>query len=96
MSQIDPEQFADLIVMSMQDAIAGPKIGGRFESLEARIAALEERPIPLYRGTHQQGKTYLSNSLTTRAGSLWISRETTTSTPGTDKSWQLIVKRGGA
>ncbi len=96
MSQIDPEQFADLVVVCMKDAIAGPKVGGRFESLEARVAELEQRPTPIYRGTHQQGKSYLANSLTTRAGSLWIALATTTTTPGTDASWRLIVKQGKA
>ncbi len=96
MGQIDPEQFADLVVVCMKDAIAGPKVGGRFESLEARIEALEQRPVPVYRGVHEQGKSYLANSLTTRSGSLWIAMQATTSVPGTDSSWKLIVKKGGA
>jgi len=96
MSQIDPEQFADLIVMSMKDAIAGPLVGGRFESLEQRVAALELRPIPVYRGVHQEGKSYLANSLTTRAGGLWIALKATAAVPGTDASWRLIVKQGKA
>ncbi len=96
MSQIDPEQFADLIVMSMKDLVSGPQIRGRFESLESRIEALEARPVPTYRGTHQQGKGYPANSLITRSGSLWISMMSTTSTPGTDPSWKLVVKQGKA
>ncbi|CAN5681743.1 hypothetical protein BH24ACI4_BH24ACI4_13680 [soil metagenome] len=93
---LNAEQFADLLVEHSKRLIAGPKVGGRFESLEARIAALEERPIPTYRGTHEAAKTYASNSLVTRGGSLWIAMQATTSVPGTDSSWKLIVKKGGA
>ena len=93
---MNAEQLADLLLEHSKLLIAGPKIGGRFESLESRVAALEERPIPTYRGVHQEAKTYASNSLVTRSGGLWISMMSTTSTPGADSSWKLIVKKGGA
>ncbi|MDQ3347575.1 MAG: hypothetical protein M3545_06370, partial [Acidobacteriota bacterium] len=61
----------------------------RLTALEARILVLEAVPVPLYRGTHQEGKAYPSNTLITRAGGLWISIMSTTSVPGTDPSWKL-------
>lgn len=64
--------------------------------LERRIKELESRPMPRYAGTHQESKAYPANSLVTRAGGLWISIMSTTSVPGTDPSWKLIVKKGGA
>lgn len=63
-------------------------------ALEARVTELEARPLPQYLGTHKAGAHYPAHSMTTRAGSLWFATEGTTSTPGTDPSWKLIVKRG--
>ena len=96
MSQINPEELAELLVTSMKDVVSGPQIRGRFESLEARVAELEQRPTPIYRGTHQQGKAYSANSLTTRSGGLWIALKATAAVPGTDASWKLVVKQGKA
>ncbi len=64
--------------------------------LERRIKELESRPMPTYRGVHKDGDSYKANSMTTRGGSLWFATEHTTSTPGTDGAWRLIVKRGEA
>ncbi|MBA3885699.1 MAG: carbohydrate-binding family V/XII protein [Acidobacteria bacterium] len=93
---VDADDFAELVVTTIRKSLDGPLVKDRFESLEARIVALEAVPVPLYRGTHQEGKGYPPNSLITRSGSLWISIMSTTSVPGTDPTWKLIVKRGDA
>jgi hypothetical protein len=85
-----------MVVTTIKRALQGPLVRDRFESLEARIVALEAVPVPMYRGTHQEGKAYPANSLITRSGSLWISIMSTTSVPGTDPSWKLVVKQGKA
>ena len=93
---LHPQDFAEMVVTTIRKSLDGPLVKDRFAALEARIAALEAVPVPMYRGTHQEGKGYPANSLTTRSGSLWISMMSTTSVPGTDPSWKLVVKRGQA
>ncbi len=93
---LHPDDFAEMVVTTIRKSLDGPLVKDRFESLEARIVALEAVPVPMYRGTHESGKGYPANSLITRSGSLWISMMSTTSVPGTDPSWKLVVKRGQA
>jgi hypothetical protein len=67
------------------------------KALEQRIAALESRPLLKYAGIHVEGQPYAEAQLVTRSGSLWVSTEPTSTTPGTPGShWRLIVKRGSA
>ena len=62
--------------------------------LEARLAALEARPTPDYRGVWREGETYAAGSLTTHGGSMWFATEETKARPGTGKEWLLCVKKG--
>jgi len=93
---LHPDDFAEMVVTTIKKSLQGPLVQDRFESVESRLAELESRPVPTYRGTHQEGKAYPANSLITRSGSLWISMMSTTSVPGTDPSWQRAVKKGEA
>ncbi len=93
---LHPDDFAEMVVTTIARTVRGPLIQDRFESIESRLTALEARPLPMYRGAHQDGKGYPANSLVTHAGSLWLSMMSTTSAPGTDPSWQLAVKKGDA
>ena len=68
---MNPEKFADAVVDLLKRIIAGPTIGGRFAALEARIVALEGRPLQKWAGTYVQGVRYAEGSLATRNGSLW-------------------------
>jgi len=90
---LNPDDFAEMVVTTIKKSLEGPLVKGRFESLEQRIAALEIRPVPTFRGEHREGKGYRANTLTTHAGSLWVSMMSTTSVPGTDPSWQRAVKK---
>ncbi|HXG56999.1 MAG TPA: hypothetical protein VNJ03_16595 [Vicinamibacterales bacterium] len=84
----------DAVLDGLKDAFKSHKDARR--ALEKRVAELEARPLPTYRGVHQDGANYTANTMVTRGGSLWFATEDTTSTPGTDGSWRLIVKRGAA
>ena len=70
----------------------------RIDALEKRIAELETSRSGSsvgYAGVHEVGKQYLSGSLVTRSGGLWLALRETTQTPGTDPlSWRLVVKEG--
>ena len=93
----NPAALADLLVDHTMRVLDGPKVGGRFAQLEARIAHLEARPLQKWAGVHVTGMQYSEASLVTRGGSLWAAMETTTSTPGeAGGAWRLIVKRGHA
>jgi len=93
---LHPDDFAEMVVMTIARALRGPLVQDRFESIEQRIAALEIRPVPTFRGPHEESKAYPSNSLVTHLNTLWVSALPTTSTPGTDPSWQRAVKKSEA
>jgi hypothetical protein len=96
MTPKDIEGFASAVVEVWRRIIDGPRIGGRFDALEARVAELEARPIQKWAGVHAQGTPYAEASLVTRGGSLWVARRSTTTTPGSPESdWTLVVKKGG-
>ena len=64
--------------------------------LEARIKSLEARPMVKYCGVYAPGQSYPENSLVTKAGSLWIAKQTTDACPGdgAPDAWQLCVRKG--
>lgn len=85
------KQLADVIIEELDP------IRARNTELEARIRHLENRPMLKYAGTHVDGQPYAEAQLVTRSGSLWVSTEATSTTPGTPGShWRLIVKKGTA
>ena len=93
------EALADVVVNTVKSAIEGPRVSGRIQELEARlearIAALESRPLLKWAGTFVEGQEYAEAQLVTRSGSLWLSTaatKTTLGTPGSD--WRLVVKKG--
>ncbi len=101
---LTPDQFAELVVGTIKQALEGPLVKGRSEALEKRIAdleqrlaAVEHRPQLKYAGVYQPGERYSEARLVTHAGGLWLSTEETQSVPGTAASgWLLIVKSGKA
>jgi hypothetical protein len=68
----------------------------RMGAIEARLAALEEKPSVRYCGVWEAGKDYMNGDAVTKGGSLWICKlNHVSSEPGVDYvSWQLAVKRG--
>jgi hypothetical protein len=64
--------------------------------VEARIRALEERPVMHYKGVWVEGTTYAPGSVVTNGGSMWYANTSTRSEPGQGHSrdWTLCVKRG--
>jgi len=67
----------------------------KFDSIEARLAALEARPELTYEGTHEEGREYRRGMFCTRGGSVWYCRaERTTEKPGASADWALAVKKG--
>lgn len=52
-------------------------------------------PTMIYRGTHEEGKSYLPGDTVTSSGSLWHCEKETTTRPGTGaEDWKLVAKRG--
>ena len=68
----------------------------QMQVLQTRLLELEKRPIPKYCGTWQPGYRHSVGDLVTRSGGLWFCAQETSTQPGTDGAWQLIVKKGGA
>ena len=61
---------------------------------DAKIAALEMRVEPHYRGTWKSGESYIPGALCTDRGALWFCNAETKSRPGSGPDWTLAVKRG--
>jgi hypothetical protein len=70
----------------------------RLDALEHRLAALEARPAGLkYCGVWTDGENYAVGDVTTRSGSMWVSKlAENRSIPGADGGvgWTLAVKHG--
>ena len=56
----------------------------RFEALEARLAALEKKPIVKFCGPFERGKAYLAGDACVHKSALWICRVPTSGAPGED------------
>jgi len=91
------ELVADLFIETLQKTLAGPRVDGRFQVIEARLSALEKKPHLKFRGVHETGRAYAPGDAVTRSGSLWVCMADTTGTPGDDYvGWKLAVTRGAA
>ncbi len=71
----------------------------RIAALEAETKALKaDRPTlaDAYKGTWQPSAfdAYARGDAVTFDGSLWLARAVTRTKPGTDDTWQMIVKKG--
>lgn len=63
--------------------------------IEERLAVLEDRPLPKYRGVWAAGESYPVGSFVTHNGSVWHCDLPTSSKPGTNPTaWTLAVKSG--
>ena len=63
-------------------------------NVDARVAALEQRPELRHVGVWRESRTYPEASIVTHAGSLWLCKAATQARPGQNDAWQLIVKSG--
>ena len=94
---IESEAMAEAVASAITGAIRGPRVQGRIEQLEARIAALEQKPFVKFCGTWQHDTAYEAGAAVVHHSALWICRQGTRGEPSKDfTSWQLAVKRGGA
>jgi hypothetical protein len=69
----------------------------RFEKGERVKEFAIRLPVPLYRGVYEAGKAYEAGDQVTFGGSQWHAKRDTSAKPeehGTDRDWQLCVKRG--
>jgi hypothetical protein len=65
------------------------------KELEDKVAELETRKIPQYRGVWQEDQHYNEADLVTYGGSMWYCKRTVTGRPSTNHdAWQLCVKSG--
>ena len=91
-----PDDFADLVVMTIKGALGGPLVAGRFNALEARVVALEARASLKFCGVHdRQTKAYVAGDVVVRSGGLWVCTVPTTG-PFAHSAWKLVVKSGAA
>jgi hypothetical protein len=63
-----------------------------------RVVKLEKELAEFTSGEWHKGvwddRQYKKGNVVTHQGSTWIARDDTSTKPGTDPAWQLIVKRG--
>ncbi|MGE4253632.1 MAG: hypothetical protein AB7E84_00275 [Xanthobacteraceae bacterium] len=71
-------------------------VAPHIKELRDKIAQLESRPTPAWRGAFKQGEVYQPMSFVVDHGSLWIAAATTSSRPGNSSDWVLCCKRGHA
>ncbi|MBI1189023.1 MAG: hypothetical protein GC206_17085 [Alphaproteobacteria bacterium] len=71
------------------------ELRGAIAALDARLIAVEARPVLADHGVHEVGKAYPEAAVVTFRGGMWIAQRDTTGTPGTpDSGWRLAVKAG--
>ena len=51
-------------------------------------------PLAIYQGIYAPGRLYAVGDLVTANGNLWHCHAATTTAPGTDAAWTLVVRRG--
>jgi hypothetical protein len=68
----------------------------RFEAIEQRLDALQERVNELerkgYVGIWKSGKEYSPHSEVTHDGARWLSHKRTSAKPGDDADWLMVEK----
>ncbi len=70
-------------------------LGDRVATLERRLRDVEEKSVGPYLGIWADTTLYGKGQLVTCGGSMWIAKSASIARrPGTDSSWQLIVKKG--
>lgn len=94
---VDWEQLApwlqDLTALFTE---AHKKDRARIAELESRLKTIEEHGVR-YCGAYQRSLAglYRKGSIVSHHGSAWVAiQDQTNSEPGTDATWQLMVKRG--
>ncbi len=88
---MNPDDFAELVIYAIKEALQGPLVKGRFDALENKMAV----PSLKFQGVYADTGSYEPGACVTRQGGLWIC---TTKTTGAfdHASWQLAVKKGDA
>lgn len=82
----DVERFVDSLRDYIKEAVV---------PLARRVKAIEQGDTFLqsYQGTFAAGSECKRGTLWTHKGSLWLAKQDTTATPGTDPAaWNLVVK----
>ena len=104
---LNAEQLADLLVENFKLVIAGPKVGGRFEAVESRLAALEpsapaasgSKPRAKFVGQWEPRRAYNIDEAIALDRKLWVAVRSTSQQPGAGEDWQLVqdyAQQGGA
>jgi len=68
--------------------------GATLAAMEARLKAVEKKPLMRYRGVWKAEVRYDEGDVATLGGSMWHADCSTTARPGTSDDWTLCVKRG--
>jgi hypothetical protein len=91
--ELDPIELGrDLATVIQRETVA---IKTRLAAIEARLHGIENRAGGVKMlGVWLDGNEYEAQNLVVHGGSLWCAQARTKSKPGSDGSWQLIVKQG--
>jgi hypothetical protein len=73
-------------------------LAARIEALDARVTALEARPIPDYQGVWSQGTPYNAGAMVTHHSHLWITKRSNNSDePGVGApyktGWHMMMRK---
>jgi hypothetical protein len=100
MSELSPDDFADVVVTAIKAALA--PIVARLKAAEDMIADLRAElrtkaaaPGVEWAGTWKRETTFRRGQLTTHRGGLWLARRSSTgTTPGDDGDAWVLAMRG--
>jgi hypothetical protein len=86
-------QFVSGLVDVLQRIVDGPRISGRIEALEMRVALLEPKPRASLKGAWTAGRAYHAGDAVTHLGRLWLCNVATDAEPMRDfNAWRLAPR----
>jgi hypothetical protein len=92
------ESLASAIGVAVKELIAPLRaeiiaIKAANAELRGQVKTLQQSGLR-YRGTYEDGERYETGDACTSGGSVWRANEPTTSKPGQDACWKLVVRKG--
>lgn len=85
----------DTVVPDLMEKHIEPLLRSRERKLEARLRAIEERPLLEDSGIWNRSSAYYPGNVVTHDGSSWVAKTSHAhGEPGKCDDWRLMVKRG--
>lgn len=98
MTKKDIELIWEGVAPVLRDYVARAvePIGPRLLAIEKRLTEMEKSPF-VYEGVYQSARNYSRGTFVTFDGAIWhCNKPSVGQKPGTDSSWSLACKSGGA